>query len=437
MLDQGLVKGMVYDVTTGEGVPHAQVHLEYAGQDMFSDVTDDMSKYKIHAPSAAYEATATAEGYCPASESAWYPQPDRTIERNLVLSPILSAGQVRVHLTTRDSLKLSTYGPGGCVIDSAGSSCGEDGVEAVAQMWTDKGQTVTFTHLADGVYRVYATSEEPLAGKTAKVRVYTEGCSNEAMRRYKLEAGDGESGEGVGETFVPAAAAAAVVTRRGAKLGGTKSQMLADVDALQRLKKRMIAAKALASGRHLLAAEDGPHFDDETGEPYVPPHRAERAGHTWFVTCFTSEGGHIAFHTAAECPATMTTPPAEDAGAGMGAEVAVEGRMIDSQTGTGVEGVFVQLIFAGENVAETTTDAQGAYSMMAVPSPYQLVASKAGYMTSNTDLSVSESGVGEGGRIMMSKELEPGELRMVLSWQDPENRIDLDWHIVTPLVQVN
>ena len=260
------------------------------------------------------------------------------------------------------------------------------------------------------------------------------------MRRYKLQAGDGESGEGVGESFVPATAADAVVTMRGAKLGGTKSQMLADVDALQRLKKRMIAVKALASGRHLLAAEDedGPHWDDETGEPYVPPHRAERAGHTWFVTCFTSEGGHIAFHTAAECPATMTTPPAEDAGAGLpsGGEVAVEGHMIDSQTGTGIEGVVVQLIYAGQIAAETTTEAQGAYSMMAVPSPYQLVASKAGFMTSNTDVSVSESGLAWG-RIIMSRELEPGQLRMVLTWQDPQHRIDLDWHIVTPLVQVN
>jgi hypothetical protein len=188
MLDQGLVKGRVYDITTGAGVSHAEVHLEYAGQDMFTDVSDGQAKYKIHAPSAAYEATATAEGYCPASESAQYPEPNRPIRRRLALSPILSAGQVRIHLTTKDSLKLSTYGPGGCVIDSASSSCGEGGVEAVAQMWTDKGQTVTFTHLADGVYRVYATSEEPLAGKRAKVRVYTEGCSNEAMRRYKLQA---------------------------------------------------------------------------------------------------------------------------------------------------------------------------------------------------------------------------------------------------------
>ena len=188
LLDQGLVKGRVYDITTGAGVSHAEVHLEYAGQDMFTDVSDGQAKYKIHAPSAAYEATATAEGYCPASESAQYPEPNRPIRRRLALSPILSAGQVRIHLTTKDSLKLSTYGPGGCVIDSADSSCGEGGVEAVAQMWTDKGQTVTFTHLADGVYRVYATSEEPLAGKRAKVRVYTEGCSNEAMRRYKLQA---------------------------------------------------------------------------------------------------------------------------------------------------------------------------------------------------------------------------------------------------------
>ena len=82
------------------------------------------------------------------------------------------------------------------------------------------------------------------------------------------------------------------------------------------------------------------------------------------------------------------------------------------------------------------TDSEGTYSILAVPSPYQLVASKAGFMTSNTDVSVSESGLAWG-RTMMSRELEPGQLRMVLTWQDPQHRIDLDWHIVTPLVQVN
>jgi hypothetical protein len=121
--DDGIVDGKAYDITTGNGIAHAQVHLDYAGQELFSAEGDGQGNFEIHAPPAAYEATAFAEGYCTASESVDNPEPHRPITRPLALSPVLSAGQVRLHLTSDggdDSFSLSIYGPGGCVIDGQG-----------------------------------------------------------------------------------------------------------------------------------------------------------------------------------------------------------------------------------------------------------------------------------------------------------------------------
>ena len=128
--DGGIVEGKAYDITTGNGVAHAQIHLDYAGQELFSAEGDDHGSFEVHAPPAAYEATAFAEGYCTASESVDNPEPHRPITRPLALSPVLSAGQVRLHLTSDggdDSFSLSVYGPGGCVIDGQGDmiDCGE------------------------------------------------------------------------------------------------------------------------------------------------------------------------------------------------------------------------------------------------------------------------------------------------------------------------
>jgi len=121
----GIVEGTAFDITTGEGVPHAEIHLDYAGQIMFSSESDDGGMFEIHAPPAAYEATATAEGYCSASESAdVHEDHHEPVTRPLALSPILPAGQVRFHLTSdggADSFALTIYGPGGCVIDGEGN----------------------------------------------------------------------------------------------------------------------------------------------------------------------------------------------------------------------------------------------------------------------------------------------------------------------------
>jgi len=120
----GIVQGKAYDITTGNGIAHAQVHLDYAGQELFSAEGDGQGNFEIHAPPAAYEATAFAEGYCTASESADVHEDNQfPVTRPLALSPVLSAGQVRLHLTSDggdDSFSLSIYGPGGCVIDGQG-----------------------------------------------------------------------------------------------------------------------------------------------------------------------------------------------------------------------------------------------------------------------------------------------------------------------------
>ena len=229
-------------------------------------------------------------------------------------------------------------------------------MEAAAQMWTDKAMTATFTSLADGVYQVYASSATPLAGKRAKLRLYTEGCSAESMRRFNLLAGDGVTGDGLGESFVPAATEATadshdtklmstqgVINTISQMLAGAGSKAAADKrardieDALQRLTKKMNALKtekdavtsrgSSVTGRHLL--EDGPHFDDESGDPYVPPHAGPRGGSVWFVTCFSVDAGVISFHHADHCPALGSAPEPE----ALRGEVAVEGRVIDGQTG--------------------------------------------------------------------------------------------------------
>ena len=172
-------------------------------------------------------------------------------------------------------------------------------------MWTDKAMTATFTSLADGVYQVYASSATPLAGKRAKLRLYTEGCSAESMRRFNLLAGDGVTGDGLGQSFVAAPTAT--------------------IEA---------ASGGSAGGHHL--SEDGPHFDDESGDPYVPSHAGPRGGSVWFVAGFSVDAGVISFHHADHCPALGSVGASATAEAEVGetrGEVAVEGRVIDGQTG--------------------------------------------------------------------------------------------------------
>lgn len=94
---------------------------------------------------------------------------------------------------------------------------------------------------------------------------------------------------------------------------------------------------AVGAGRHLL--EDGRegHFQ-EGGTMFEPPQAPLRGGSVWFVTCFTVEDGLITFHSTDSCPLSSAAAHGEGGGSvraygGMGGEVAVDGRVLDGQTG--------------------------------------------------------------------------------------------------------
>ncbi|MDR0424132.1 MAG: WG repeat-containing protein [Clostridiales Family XIII bacterium] len=126
-----------------------------------------------------------------------------------------------------------------------------------------------------------------------------------------------------------------------------------------------------------------------------------------------------------------------------GAEGVARVNIADAFTGDGIEGVEVRFRRGLDNtggawvrgadggIVSTNTDRGGRFSVRLPYGAYTAEASMPGYVTAHVNFSVSElSGSGGIATKAMTRELAPGEIRVVLEWgAEPQ---DLDAHLVGP-----
>lgn len=108
----------------------------------------------------------------------------------------------------------------------------------------------------------------------------------------------------------------------------------------------------------------------------------------------------------------------------------VNGTVIDAQTGKGVGGLMLSFRNkddrTGEIIAEADTD-DGDYSVEIPPGEYTVEISGDGYITDYINVTVGEESDESVENFVVSRELEEGEIRIVLEWG--ETPLDLDSHL--------